>query len=944
MVTIIANPERADPSLRLVGENHMRASQLVNALCLLATGLMLLSPAAALGQSTPSAQANAQSTSDYDALDNDILARELGNLRMTELLDTLAKDEHNDAVDLLVIQVQKAMAEGLACTELRDREEALDRAIALQDHVVEALAKGDDKLKYFRAAMDRIIMEGITKSAPYVERHRYFLARGGDRAKIAAATKAPYDLLKKVVREMEMDVMAWERDTNRVTDVGALEDLLGEAKYRGAWVCYFRGLGLSGLADQDEERQTVLRRCVEYARLFAEAEDNAVGVKLECLGLMGRAYIELGEYDKARQYFGRASDAKLAPEMQRDLLFEVVKSYIRQGDADAADKALNDYFARLQKIVPPAGQFAVDFQGMLLKRQVALVRAEQAKDSKQADQFGAQANDAVVQLISKYPGHRDDIEKIITPSLEEADVLKLTPAQLYAAMGVLLRSAAPRTATGPSSTTAPGNPEAAEKLEGKCRAILDSKQASPEQRAPAIYYLAVLRGINGGNQEAADLSLQFLASYPGSDKALDIAVFAWQNLQAVMDNRRVTSVKAAAETIGQDFVEKMLKVLQVLQKWSGDAKVKNLDLDYHLGRTLQVLGKDEEAVEAFNRIPPSNELYFPSRYDVLMSKCGLAVNEKYKDLIARRALANQLLVELADYRDKASQYTSPNERRQNLVRTYAVEADLYRVELLDHVLKRNDEASREAQAALDRWKDVNPQTYRQVQQTAIVTLLPSNPGKAREVLLQSKMGPEVIQLVVESLRKEIDDIRIDDPVSEKLKAAQDAYRPVAQQLYDAMAADSPPEQTYFFKQAMAYALENGSPDEVAKAAEMFGELSGMSRRFTQEAAARGERRGEDAANVWGLARCAAKLGQNDKATQYYDELARGLPEKSHQWWAAQLERMRLLLKVNQSDPKAMPDLLQGIKVLQFMDSNLGGYLRQFNSLSGEMQAAAGKAK
>jgi tetratricopeptide (TPR) repeat protein len=266
------------------------------------------------------------------------------------------------------------------------------------------------------------------------------------------------------------------------------------------------------------------------------------------------------------------------------------------------------------------------------------------------------------------------------------------------------------------------------------------------------------------------------------------------------------------------------------------------------------------------------------------------------------------------------------------------------VELLDHVLKRNDEACREAQAALDRWKSADPETYRQVQQTAIVTLLPSNPGKARDVLLQSNVAPEVVQMVVESLRKVIEDIRIDDPVSEKLKAAQEAYRPVAQQLYGAMAADSPPEQAYFFKQAMAYALESGSPEDLAKAAEMFGELSGMSRRFAQQAAARGERRGEDAANIWGLARCAAKLGQNDKATQYYDDLARGLPEKSRQWWGAQLERMRFLLKANRSDPKAMPDLLQSIKVLQFMDSNMGGYLRQFNSLSSEMQASAGAAK
>lgn len=862
--------------------------------------------------------------SPYERLDKQKLAKTLKDLQMTELLDELVRKQTSAtdiATRLLLIEAKTAKA--VKARDQEKRDALLAEVMADQDKLIKITSKAvkpADKLVHYRLLLRRIVVEGITRPGPYVGRIQYFHARPGDADVVAQATKNALNLLRRLNRRMDDSHEKWGENTATWVEghYWRLEDLIREARYRGAWIRLNRAL--TGGTDADE-RQSLLRQAVDDVKEYANAQDNSSGVKFRSLLLTGTAYRMLGDYARARSALARAADEKqVKPLLQLKAMFEAVVSHMDQAEFDQARTAITHFRARGTKLVKAGGvlEVTVDFQEALLNSRLLEVQAKAVrdKDAAQAEKLEGQSLQALLDFLDRYPAYETLLLELIAAKHEGKDATGLSSA-IKVALG---RRAFER-------ASAKGTDQAQrEKLLADAEKFLElalaDKKADGSVHAMALWHLALVNNKQGENDPAAEYFRRLAAEHPSDPNAERAARNAVISLQGVMEEKK----KEPAD-MGVGFVRKYKEALEVLVARL-DSKDPQLDLYYYeYAQQLKTLVLDEEAMAIFDRVKAASEYYLPSRFEILVLRTRTLINAD-RSAAAKRPAALSLITDLRNYRDRAAKYKSARVERVQQVRGWGAECDLMIAQVTMDVLNLPPEAVRVAMEVAKRWPKV-PEAKLRAQQFIVRRWLEK--GSVEEAitpLIKMLDQEETVDLVAEAIdqiRERIETLQYhtDDQARAKLGKLRGAYKVFARKLYDWSkakwaASKDRDRRMYAFKQALAGACESGSAAEVGEALAIYLELA--------------KQNADDWLNIRGLARCYRRLGKTDEAKKHYERLTEGLPEMSTPWWRAQLELLGFCVQSfgDKAEPLEMIQLQ--IHRLRVRDNKMSGYLKQFSDL------------
>ncbi len=862
--------------------------------------------------------------SPYERLDKQKLAKTLKDLRMTELLDEVVRKQ-TGATDIatLLLLIEAKTAKAVKATDQDKRDALLAEAMADQDELIKLTSKAvkpADKLVHYQLLLRRIVVEGITRTGPYVGRIQYFHARPGDADFVAQPTKNALNLLRRLNRRMDESHEEWGEDTATWVEghYWRLEDLIREARYRGAWIRLNRAL--AGGADADE-RQSLLRQAIDDVEEYANAADNSSGVKFRSLLLTGTAYRLLGDYPRARSFLARAADEKqVKPLLQLKAMFEAVVSYMDQAQFDQARTAIADFRARGTRLVEDGGvlEVTVDFQEALLNSRLLEVRAKAVrdKDPEEAEKLEGQSLQALLDFLDQYPAYETLLLELIAAKHEGKDATGLS-SPIKVALG---RRAFERASA--KSTDQAQRKKLLANAEEFLELALADKKADASVHAMALWHLALVNNKQGDNDPAAEYFRRLAAEHPDDPNAERAARNAVISLQGALKEK-----KTEPADMGVDFVRRYKEALKVLVARL-DSKDPQLDLyHYEYAQQLKTLALDEEAMAIFDRIKAASEYYLPSRFEILVLRTRTLINADLS-AAAKRPAALSLMTDLRSYRDRAAKYKSARGERVREVRGWGAECDLMIAQVTMDVLNLPSEAVRAAMEVAKRWPDV-PEAKRRAQQFIVRRWLEK--GSVEEAiapLVKMLDQEETVDLVAEAIdqiRERIETLQYhtDEEARAKLGKLRGAYKVFARKLYDWSKAKwagskDRDRRMYAFKQALAGACESGSEPEAGEALAIYQELA--------------KQNADDWLNIRGLARCYRRLGNTDEAKKHYERLTEGLPEMSTPWWRAQLELLGFYVQAFGDKAEALEMMLLQIHRLRVRDNKMSGYRKQFSDL------------
>ncbi len=876
------------------------------------------------------AQRAVKATCAYEKLDQARLAEALGNLRMRELLEALVgKEKPEVGGDLKgqALLVQARIDAALQAKDQESRDKLLDEAIAKLDELIKATAKAvndEGILRHYRFILKRIVTEGITKTAPYIERLSYFQARPGDAETVAGLTKSAVARLDRLVAKLMTQRDEWTGKTKHMTNraIWKLGDLIDEANYRGAWIRLNRGMVIPS---DSKERPMLLNQAISDVRKFAGAGDDSSGVKFDSLLLSGMCARLLSELGNAESFLKRAADKDARPPIRLKAMFEMCVCRIDQKKYDEAAAAIKDFAKRGATL--KIAKLAVDLQSAMLTNRLLEVRAEAVRktDPAGADKLVEESIKVLLVFIEKYPGYREHIMDIIVGKYEGRDTKGLSP-DVIVLIGVKEYTRASREARSEKGRTPDFTK--AEELFGK---VLADKRTGDSGRAAALWYMGLIKNIQRRNYDAAKNFREMADKFPTDPRAKNSALYAIASLRGILKEKNTT-----AEKMGKEFVEEYTRCLEVLVKNWGEKDPGIRSYNYELGTMYDILERNTEAKKAFNRLDPDSEQYIPSRFRILSLQAE-DLFESAGSQVDRQRRANNLIRDLRTYNRRAKKYADSiagkDKDRAAQVRGWCAECGMLVAQIMKDILDRPEKGAAEAEKAAKDWPDV-PGIKRRSQEFVVRVLLET--GKTSQAIKRllslvekdPKDAEDLIAEAIEQIRVRIDRMEFltDEKSRKKLAELRSAYRIFAVKLYDWARSNKKPEEMYGFKQALAGAYESSKNlDEVREALKMYRQMD--------------KDKSGQAVNVLGMARCCRRLGMNKEAMEQYDRLAEGMKEKTPQWWRARLERLQFAIRIFADDAKSLEEIRLQIRVLQYKDRKMGGFWELFNIIdrrSGEL--------
>ena len=764
---------------------------------------------------------------------------------------------------------------------------------------------------------DRLVVEGVTKTAPYVERLLYFRAKPGDRQTVAKLTRNASKSLDNLGTGLVKVYDEWSADNERVI-IGLtvqLEMLIQEVRYRGAWIRMYRGMVLP--ADSDE-RKMLLNQSISDVSEFADAGDNDSGVKFDSLLLKGMCARMLGEWDNAADFLKRAADKDAAVNVRTRAYFEMAVCLMDRRQYDEASKAIDNFVA--QSDASSADKVAVDLQAMLLRNHLLELRAEDVKQENPAEsaKLLEESRKILMDFIEKYPAYRDQVIEIVAGKYEGTDTENLPPE-----IAVLVGTRAFTNAMLKAENEKKKIPDftGAEKI---FTGVLKDEHSGKSAVATALWFMGHIRNTQRKNDQAADYFVQLAEKFPTDSRARDAALSAVLSLRGVM-----TEKKATAAQMGLEFVKKYAHCLEVLVKnWGGRENPGIRSYNYELGMMYDILDRNDEALSAFRQVDPDSDLALPAQSRILSLRA-----EKLFDSAEspgeKQRLAVDLIRDLETYCRRAREFAgrTPDADRKKQVLGWGADCDIVVAQVLKDVMNQIPKSIERAERIPQTWPEV-PNIARRSQEFIIRSLLESGQTtdaveKLLKLVEKDPNGVEgLIAQAIEQIYARILRLEFlsDDESRRKLSELRKAYRIFAEKLHAwARQRNIPADKMYGFEQAVAIAYSSSEDiEEVKKAQALFEQLNAEKANQTT--------------NVLGMARCLRRLGKNVEAMAQYTKLVDGLPSESAQWWRAQLERLKFALEICGDDKDALENIRLQIRVLGNRDDKMGEYAGLFNAV------------
>lgn len=865
--------------------------------------------AAAAAQSRPAGP--------YDSLDPARLAEVLNQYKMVELLESAvgaaaATSRPVAAGDFSAVRLLITAKLSKAEKDPEQRDKALDEAVAVLDKIIastRAAKAMEDRVEHYRFRLQRVIIVGVLKADPHVERLSYFLSGPDDAKTVRALTEEALKHLNRLVADIEDTRDEWTGDDEALVRgvIWRLEEVLDGARYHGARICLYRAMALPG---DDASRPGLLRRGFSDVAKFADADDNESGVKFDSLIIQGTCFREMGKYAEARGLFKRAGDAGAEKLIRLKALFETARSWIDEGKLDEADKGIAAFVTDAGALMGTAGTIAVEVQSTLLRSRLLEVRSQATKatDPKAAEALFNESIKVLLDFVTKHPKYQSAFMDAIAPKFEGRDPRGLQPGILLA-LGV--RQYMKKT------------PESLAKAEELLGMVLAAKDVDDDIRGTALWYLGYIKNVQKDNTAAARFFHQLASAHPKHARAAAAALNAVKSLQGVLLER-----KMEPDELGTEFVNLYAQTLATLAKHLDVKDPKSWPYYYELGVQQETLKQFGEAILSFQKVPSTSGLYEPSRYKMLT----LRVDKLLVSTVAkadRVREANRLIPELQAYFDRAVAYSDPSAARVKQVRAWGADCGMRMAELLADIRDAPAAAIARAEQVRTTFKNVRGIEDRCLEFIVTVALQMRDLSQAAKYLDKLKGREDLIARAVGQIRERIERIQYDRDAAAKAEVdrLRKLLKPRAEELHAfAVKQGFAADKMYTFKQILAGAYESGAPAEVKQALGLYEALH--------------KDRKTDPINVRGLARCHRRLGDAREAMKYYNLMCDALPARSNEWWRIQLERLQFYRDKNRADVKAMRMILLQIRRLSDRDTNLGGYWKQFKELEAEADKVA----
>lgn len=850
----------------------------------------------------------------YEKLDESRLATRLKELQMAELLDALPElSDKADDVQRTFLRIQAKIAAAARVEDENARNKLLDEAIASQDELIKLTRNaktGQELLRHYRYSLDRVVTEGITKTRGTVQRLQYFLARTNDEQAVEKVTKSALGVLDPLMRRMEMTLDDWNREDDKIVTgvLYRLEALIAEARYRGSWVRFHRGMVLprSGKAEAVTERKLLLHRVIEDLADWANEADNASGVKFDSLLLSGMAARELGEWNNAMSLLRRAADKGAGP-VRLKALFEQARCLIEQGKFTQAGTFIEKDFTTIGR--EAMGAVAADMQASLLRSRLLEAQAGslKASDPKRAAELEGQSVQVLLDFVAERPEYREAFMEVIGPKLARTDPGKRGP-KTEVALGIWYFNKK--------------TPEALAEAAGKFQSVDKKEHEGSKIHATALWYLGVIRNAQRQNLPAASYFRRFAQLYGKTDpRGKNAAMNAVKSIHGYLAEKGLEP-----HQLDKSFIEDYRDALKVLVDGWGETDPKIRLYYYDLGIQHETLGQVPEAIVAFSKVPSDSELRMHSAYRILDLSVQRALADRGAGYGAQRA-ALRLVSELQNYRARAGKYLAEAPpARAKLVRAWAAKCHLLEAQLYREILEDPAKAIQAARDAPKQWPEV-PDIESISREFIVRVQLESGQTEQAIQELQALRGAEeLVAATIAQIRTRIArlEIRTDPRSARELAKYRQAYKAFAARLYkfaEARYRDDPEKdkKMYRFAQALAGAYEFGTKEEAEDALRRYERLH--------------KERPKDGDNIRGIARCYRRLGNHKAAGEQYERLVRGLPEDTEAWWRAQLERLQFFLAAYGSDAEVVDDVLLHIRQLRrFKGWKLGGFRSGFAAL------------
>ncbi len=873
----------------------------------------------------------------YEKLDQAKLAQTLRALGMNELLAELVKSGSGSDTKSAAILVQVRIAEAAKAKDQAGRDKLLDEAIVQLDKLIKNTAKATDdeiKLRHYRFTLDRAVTEGITKTAPYIERLMYFQAKPGDAETVAKLTKSAVAIIDRLAAKLELLRKDWSNnDEKMITGViWRLEPLIQEVRYRGAWIRMYRAMVLP--ADSDE-RAMLLQQAISDVADFANAEDNSSGVKFDSLLLSGMCARMLGEWHNASGFLKRAADKDASASIRLKAYFEIVVCSIDRKEFAEAQTAIENFIKNAGAL--KVEKVAVDLQATLLKNRLLEVRAQAVKKEKPAEsaKLLEESRKILLDFVDKYPAYRDQIMEIIVGKYEGTDTKDLSPG-IRVLIGVreftkAIQKAATEKKKTPDFTQA-------EKIFTE---LLKDKRAGKSVLATSLWYMGHIRNMQRKNEKAARYFYQLAKDHPKDSRAKDSAMNAVRSLRGILIEKKTTAAK-----LGPEFVRQYAHCLKVLVENWGEKDPKIRSYNYELGIMYDTLNRNRDAISAFNEVDPKSELYLPAKSRILSLQAEILFDST-ESPETTQILANSLIRDLGLYCGQARRYANEVAQKQpakaKQVLGWGAGCDMVIAQIHKDILNDPVQSITHAERVPQNWPEF-PDLKRRSKEFITRVLLESGQTDqaVKQLLKLVEENPEGAETLIAEAIGQIH-VRIsrlefhrDAKSKKKLADLRKANRVFAEKLYKwALQEKKKKEQKkekkekieawmYGYEQALAAAYESSDDiEEVKKSLEMFGQLD--------------KAKSGQAMNVRGLARWYRRLGKNAEAMKQYDRLVGGLEHKSAQWWRAQLERLQFAEVVLDSIEGLKSIRLQISRMRQKDPKSMGGYWESFNVIDSKVR-------
>jgi len=756
---------------------------------LIAVGFLVGSPVSAEEVSPPAG---------YKQLDSRKLAERLSALGMLELLEACAEQTDDRDASRFILARSKIAHVAARDLPLEDRTRLLDEAIDLLECLEAPPAESlspSELLHHYRVALQLVEARGLLKPKPHALRLMYLQGGRADREVIAAMTEAPLARIEELQRKIADTLTEWRRDMKMlVTLAPELETLQADARYKAAWIRFYRALAVP----DGDDRRLLLENAIGSAKRYADGDPSS-GVKYWSQLLMGMCTRELQDrHALAHERLEKANVPEAAPAIRIQAMFEIVRNLVEWGRFAHAKANLEKFMEAGRTLLRSDGELEIDVKTTILKNYLYERWSLSETDPARARRYLLISQQAVLDFLSKYedrPG--------VGAGLLDVFATRYRDRRDYQALNSVILLAVARFERSERGEGGLARPQ---KL---LRMILDREDdISVSIRPDAMWELATLMNQRRLNLEAGRWFLRLASEFPDHRLGMRSAKNAIHSFDGIIRSRLREKVPIAPN-LRREFINALEALLtrwgetDDLGKWYFDLGVQYQELAGPGDHEMM-----SKAIEAYERVPPTDSQWMQARHLALRLAVKLLAGDE-----SLRPNPTELVRKLERYsRDAAATAAkTKDESRRRVLRQWGAVSGFQAASILYEHLGQEALGLEQIKLLPEQWADTEIlPTVREFEIVKLVERRQTDEAIEKVEAFSEKYpdkSPALIRLVARQIRRSMEQIRRESATSERLTTYQEVFHRFAEKLFqDARSRGLPPDKTYPIMQMRAHAL------------------------------------------------------------------------------------------------------------------------------------------